>query len=111
MGGDLCTKTFPEKIVFPKDQTRDGVIYLWVCPTIAMDVQHAEPILIERINRYFGYSALSRIKIKQRSFDGLGAMQMVVPSAAVAEEPAPDMELQSVLARLQTSVAKAPKKP
>ena len=32
---------------------------------LAMELQHFEPVLVERINAYFGYPAVARVKLIQ----------------------------------------------
>ena len=44
----------------------DGTLILKVATgALALELSHKEPIIIEKINTYFGYGAVSRIKIMQ----------------------------------------------
>ncbi|MDT0574768.1 DciA family protein [Croceicoccus sp. F390] len=66
----------PESIRFAAGQKADGVLNLVVLPAHAPMMQHVCPELIERVNRFFGYRAIIRIKMRQ------GAIQ---PRASVAD--------------------------
>lgn len=54
-----------EKIKFPPGKKTDGTIILWVEKAMALFVQHTELILLEKINTFFGYKAITRIILKQ----------------------------------------------
>jgi len=55
----------PESIRFPSGKRSDGVLRLNVSGAHATMMQHIEPTIIERVNRFFGYPAISRISIQQ----------------------------------------------
>lgn len=55
----------PESIRFPQGEKTDGILQLVVVPAHAPIIQHVIPEIIERVNRFFGYSAVSRVKIRQ----------------------------------------------
>ena len=65
--GELLAKaSHPEKIIYPKNKNGDGTLHLRVGnPGLALDIQHMEPLVLERLNAHFGYRAISRIKIIQ----------------------------------------------
>lgn len=65
--GDLLAKaSHPEKISYPTGKNGDGTLYLRVGnPGLALDIQHMEPIILDRINAHFGYRAISRLKMIQ----------------------------------------------
>lgn len=66
VGESLAKVTMPERISYPKRDRRDGTLYLKVAGgSFATELIHFEPQLIERINRYFGYQAVSRVQINQ----------------------------------------------
>jgi hypothetical protein len=58
----VCT---PESIRFPAGKRSDGVLTLSVEGAHATMMQHVAPTLIERVNRFFGYSAVARVQIRQ----------------------------------------------
>ncbi|MEM8696398.1 MAG: DciA family protein [Pseudomonadota bacterium] len=55
----------PESIRFPVGKRSDGVLRLNVAGAHATMMQHIEPTIIERVNRFFGYPAVARITIQQ----------------------------------------------
>ncbi|WP_407985666.1 DUF721 domain-containing protein [Pontixanthobacter gangjinensis] len=55
----------PEAIRFPPGDKENGILQLVVVPAHAPLIQHVIPEIIERVNRFFGYQAVSRVKIRQ----------------------------------------------
>jgi len=55
----------PESIRFPPGEKRDGILQLVVKPAHAPIIQHVVPEIIERVNRFFGYAAVARVKLRQ----------------------------------------------
>lgn len=55
----------PEAIRFPPGEKSDGILELVVTPARAPLIQHVIPEIIERVNRFFGYRAVARVKLRQ----------------------------------------------
>ena len=55
----------PESIRFPPGEKAEGVLQLVVLPAHAPLIQHVVPEIIERVNRFFGYRAVARVKLRQ----------------------------------------------
>ena len=55
----------PESIRFPPGEKSGGILQLVVLPAHAPLIQHVIPEIVERVNRFFGYSAVSRVKLRQ----------------------------------------------
>ena len=55
----------PESIRFPAGRKSSGVLTLLVEGAHAPLVQHLAPLIIERVNRFFGYPAIDRIVFRQ----------------------------------------------
>jgi hypothetical protein len=55
----------PESLRFPQGKRSGGTLRLSVSGAHALTLQHVEPQIIERVNRFFGYAAVSRISIQQ----------------------------------------------
>ncbi|WP_423140689.1 DUF721 domain-containing protein [Parablastomonas sp. CN1-191] len=55
----------PEAIRFPPGEKAEGILDLVVLPAHAPLIAHVVPEIIERVNRFFGYRAVSRVKIRQ----------------------------------------------
>jgi hypothetical protein len=65
-GSVLAEKALPLNIRFPKGQKDGGTLYLAVASGWGLEVQHLEPIILEKIATYFGYRAIAKIHITQR---------------------------------------------
>ena len=103
----------PESIRFPPGEKRDGILQLVVAPAYGPIIQHVIPEIVERVNRFFGYAAVARIKLRQ------GAVQpqpSEAPRAPPSLRPIPvelgdslrdigDPELRTVLESLARSLA------
>ena len=64
VGVTLARHTIPEQISFPPSRRTDGMLKLKIdSSALALELQHLTPQLIDRINTYFGYSAVGRIQI------------------------------------------------
>ena len=65
VGADLARRMMPEKLTFPPGERRDGTLRLRVAPGFALEAQHREPQILERLNAFFGYRALGRLALVQ----------------------------------------------
>jgi hypothetical protein len=61
IGAELAATTWPEAF------GRDGALKIRVVSTVALDLQHRAPLVIERINNFFGRSAIARLVLVQGS--------------------------------------------
>tara|TARA_Y100001947_G_scaffold112615_1_gene96868 strand:- start:1101 stop:1664 length:564 start_codon:yes stop_codon:yes gene_type:complete len=55
----------PEMIRFPLGEKSEGILELVVLPAHAPLIQQVLPEITERVNRFFGYKAVARIKMRQ----------------------------------------------
>ena len=55
----------PESIKFPAGRKSGGVLTLMVDGAHAPLIQHLTPMIVERVNRFFGYAAINRIVFRQ----------------------------------------------
>jgi hypothetical protein len=82
----------PESIRFPPGRKSNGVLTLVVEGAHAPMIQHVAPVIVERVNRFFGYPAVARVSFRQ------GIVQL-----AKAKRPAPP-SLRPIPAELGDSV-------
>ncbi len=54
----------PEAIRFPPGEKAEGILDLVVIPAHAPLIQQVVPEIIERVNRFFGYRAVARVKLR-----------------------------------------------
>ncbi len=67
VGENLAHCTLPQKLDFKKDKRDEGTLFLIVSSgALALEVSQKTPIIIEKINTYFGYKAVNHIKIIQQ---------------------------------------------
>jgi hypothetical protein len=113
VGPELAAATWPEALA------RGGTLKLRAAPAKALEVQHRTPLIIERINLFFGRAAVTRLALVQ------GPLPLPTPAPrrpaasplAPAEAAALDRqlarvaspELRAALARLGRRVIGAPK--
>lgn len=64
VGDRYARVSIPESIRFPQGRRSDGILTLTVEGSHGTMLQHVAPTIIERVNRFFGYSAVARIVIK-----------------------------------------------
>lgn len=66
VGPELARRSVPEMVRFPKGERDGGTLHLRVeSGGLATELQHLEPLVVERINGYFGYRAVARLRIHQ----------------------------------------------
>ena len=65
VGERYAKASCPESIKFPTGKKAGGVLTLMVDGAHATLIQHLTPMIIERVNRFFGYAAINRIVFRQ----------------------------------------------
>ena len=102
----------PEAIRFPPGEKSDGILQLVVRPAHAPLIQHVIPEIVERVNRFFGYKAVAKVKMRQGAVKPQTAER---PKAPPSLKPIPmelgeslrdigDPELRTVLESLARSL-------
>ena len=103
----------PESIRFPPGQRAEGVLSLVVSGAHAPMMQHIAPEIVERVNRFFGYTAVARLHIRHGTVDRREAATPLPELAPITEEMGEslrgimDPELKAVLEALASGVAGA----
>jgi hypothetical protein len=67
VGNDLARRSEPIKLVWPRREDSDsvGILQIRVEGAYALEIQHLQPVIIERVNRYFGWRCVGRLAIRQ----------------------------------------------
>ena len=66
VGTELAQYSFPQRIDFKKGTKNNGTLCLSVpSGAFALELQHRERFILDKINTYFGYNAVSSLKIIQ----------------------------------------------
>ncbi len=64
VGDELAKRSEPVKLVWPRRDDPDsvGVLTVRVEGAYALEIQHLQPVVIERVNRYFGWCCVGRLQ-------------------------------------------------
>ncbi|HEX8482043.1 MAG TPA: DciA family protein [Allosphingosinicella sp.] len=65
VGERYAAVSSPESIRFPAGKRAEGVLNLIVEGAHAPMMQHVAPVVVERVNRFFGYQAVARVSFRQ----------------------------------------------
>jgi hypothetical protein len=65
VGERYASVSSPESIRFPQGKRSGGVLTLVVEGAHAPMMQHVAPVIVERVNLFFGYPAVDRVSIRQ----------------------------------------------
>jgi hypothetical protein len=65
MGPDVAGWTRPAKLSFPRGKQGEATLTIETSGARAIELQHQLPQLIERVNGFFGWAAVARIKLVQ----------------------------------------------
>jgi len=65
VGEEVARNAKPLKLAFPRGERREGNLTLRVRGAYAVELQHLAPQILERINSYLGYGAVTRLKLEQ----------------------------------------------
>ena len=87
----FCT---PLKVTFPLKQRHNGRLLLRATSSMATEISYLEPLILSRINQYFGYQAISKISLQQ------GPVAKRAPRKMTTSKPLPEAEQ----TRLQNNV-------
>lgn len=63
VGETLAAHSTPIRLGFPRGKRLEGTLQVSVSGALALELQHLEPLVLERINGYFGYRAVGRLKL------------------------------------------------
>ena len=65
VGPRLARRTMPEKVTFPPGKNGGGTLHVRVEGPLATELQHVEPQIVEKVNAFYGYEAISHLALKQ----------------------------------------------
>jgi hypothetical protein len=120
VGETIAERSLPLRLSFTGSGRRDGTLHVRVSGALALELQHLEPQILERINGYFGYRAVERLRIHQGPVPGRPIQRRppaAAPTAAVEAEigdlltTVEDAHLREALRGLGRSLHSATAKP
>jgi hypothetical protein len=114
-GPEIAAHSEPLKIQWPRpvegQPQEPATLVLRVEGPMALEIQHASDVILQRVNRFFGWSAVGRLALRQaplsrrdrpktsRAPDPESVVQVAKTLSAVEDE-----ELRAALARLGASI-------
>ena len=70
VGEEMAKGVKPDKMTYPKGDREQAVLHVRVSAgSFAVVVEHQKNIILEKINTFLGYNAVSDIKIKQEALE------------------------------------------
>lgn len=111
VGASLARHCLPEKLSFPAGKKTGGTLTISVENGFATELQHMQPIILERIAGYFGYAAVNRIVISHgwtapAKEEHLPKPRPALPAECLQmTEGVEDPELKAALASLARTLA------
>jgi hypothetical protein len=120
VGPDLAARSQPVRLTGGPGH-QGGVLSLHVAGSAALELQHSEPQVLERINGFFGYPAVARLHLIQAPMRRAGGQPLPGPglrlTSAEENEVAAvvrgvgDPALQAALAALGRTLKRRPDEP
>ncbi|MBV9931638.1 MAG: DUF721 domain-containing protein [Alphaproteobacteria bacterium] len=117
VGARYAGVSSPESIRFPVGKRANGVLSLVVEGAHAPMMQHVAPVIVERVNRFFGYPAIERVQFRQgivrvaravASRQAPASLRPIPPDLGDSLRTIADPELRACLESLARGVAEAP---
>ena len=88
VGSTIAERSLPLRLSFAGGERREGTLHVRVSGALALELQHLEPLVLERINGYFGYRAVGRLRIHQGPVPNLPEPRRPPASAPTAQAEA-----------------------
>lgn len=95
VGERLAAVSQPRRIAWPRkprglreDMPEPGVLVIRVEGGLAIEIQHMAPVIVERINAYYGWRAIARLSIEQ------GVLRRMKPRK-LRPEPSPEAKAEA----------------
>jgi hypothetical protein len=114
VGAELAAHSEPEKIQWPRpfgnDLPEPGTLVLRVEGPTAVEIQHQAGVILERVNRFFGWYAVGDLRLRQAPLTRRPPAKRAPPDGAVQARIAAtlseiaDDNLRAALARLGAAI-------
>lgn len=114
VGADIADHAEPMRMIWPRrvheDDPEPATLVLRVEGPVALEIQHLSGVIIEKVNRFFGWRAVGRIQIRQAPLARRAKKPPPALDPAVVAELAAGMSdiadegLRNALARLGAAV-------
>src|SRR4051794_14741785 len=96
VGTEIADHCEPMRMIWPRrvheDDPEPATLVLRVEGPVALEIQHLSGVILEKVNRFFGWRAVARIQIRQ------------APLKRQAKKPAPPAPDLAAIARVATEI-------
>jgi hypothetical protein len=100
VGEAIAQWSEPERIKWPRtgadERKQGGTLVIRVTPGRGLDLQHETPRIIDRINAFYGYSAIATVRIRQDALSRKKAPPQALPALGAPAAQALESELDGV---------------
>jgi hypothetical protein len=113
-GAEIAAHSEPMKMQWPRpvegQPQEPATLVLRVEGPMALEIQHSSDVILQRVNRYFGWSAVGRLALRQAPLSRRSRPRPRAPDPKSVAEVAgtltaiEDEELRNALARLGASI-------
>lgn len=109
VGAEIARWSAPQRLSFPHKGGDGATLHVTVSGGYATELQHLAPVVIERVNRFFGYRAVDRLALSQGEVAAPPAPESPPPATETppAIENIEDEALRAALGRLARAVLAA----
>jgi hypothetical protein len=115
VGAEIAAHSQPEKIRWPRpvgdEPPQPGTLVLRVEGPIAIEIQHLSQVILERVNRFYGWQAVAELRLRQAPLARRAQPAVPLPPDTAATEriaatltDITDDDLRNALARLGAAV-------
>ena len=113
VGAEIAAHCEPEKIHWPRpadENPEPGTLVLRVEGPTAIEIQHLSNVILERVNRFFGWQAVGQLALRQAPLTRRERIEPPAPDHAAAARIAEalpeitDDDLRAALGRLGAAV-------
>ena len=86
VGAQIADLARPLRLSHTAKEGMGGTLTLGVLGVRALEAQHMEPAIIERVNAHYGYRAVARIRLAQMGPEAFAKAQIAAPSSEPTDE-------------------------
>ncbi|MCF4165133.1 DciA family protein [Zavarzinia compransoris] len=96
VGERLAGFTLPERLKADRGGMLGGILEVRVDGPLALEVQHLEPQIIDKVNAYCGFRAVNRLKLLRGHVPAPKAPRRPLPDLPAAEKAVIDREVATI---------------
>ncbi|WP_052046140.1 DUF721 domain-containing protein [Candidatus Paracaedibacter symbiosus] len=86
----------PEKILFPSHKKSNGLLYVATSSAFAPELSYLEPMIVDKVNKYFGYKAVERLVIRHKKMPAPRKNQQPVKQVCDADRVRIEQQIEGI---------------